>query len=481
MSNTNATPQPFDLVTRAVKEQPDAPAIVSRDARISYRELFDSAKQIAGALRDAGVHPGDVVGISLPPQLEAVVIAACFHEAAISCHLSPAVTDTQALGIAWHITDRPRADFPEDRTIVVTPEWLAAVARRPVALDQRRYDSGTSICRLVFSSGTTGTPKAVPFSIDSIEFRTRTATDYWMSVTPFMSLLGIDTVSGFQTFYAQLANQQPYVVPADGEANRHLLASEGIRSIKASPAQLALLSDALTTTPTALSSLELIQTAGSSLPTVLAQKLQQQTSAHIVNLYGSTEGGTIAIRSGDNLDPSDVGTIVHDAEVEIVDDTHAPVAMGVEGQIRYRRPFQASEYFRNPDATAVSFRDGWFYPGDRGRVDDNGHLWLAGRTSEIINAAGTKVDPSRVDNLVMSLGVVTDAATFAATDANGLHRVGLAFVCEPGADIRGMGEHLRGILADSAPTVYWRIAQIPRNAMGKPLRRELTERYAARR
>ena len=425
----------------------------------------------------AGVRPGQVVALALPPQLEAVFALAVFHEAAISCTLPAAMDVPAKLGFDWVFAAEGRASAAGAGTVVtVDAAWLRAASELPRVPAARSYGDD-DVCRLVFSSGTTGSPKAVPFTVGRAEYRTASAREHWMGLTPFMSLLGISTVSGFQTFYGAMATGGTYLVPGRPAENLALMREFDVASMKASPIQLDALARAMSPVPTVLPCLERIQSAGSFLPKPLAERLRKTFGCEVVNLYGSSESGTVSVRRGTASEPQDVGHVVHDMEVQVVDDADAPVPLGTVGRLRYRRPFQAAGYFRDAEASEGRFVDGWFYPGDRGALAADGALRVEGRVSEVLNAAGAKVDPIVLEAQALGYEGILDAAAFMAGSEDGVDRIGLAFVSEHEPDVEDFAQFLRHRLGGSAPLVYVRLGAIPRNDMGKVLRSQLAATY----
>jgi long-chain acyl-CoA synthetase len=212
----------------------------------------------------------------------------------------------------------------------------------------------------------------------------------------------------------------------------------------------------------------------------VARAARAATGAEIHNLYGSTETGTVTRRPYDSDDPYDAGEITPGTDVEIVDGDDRPLPAGEVGLIRYRRHLQATEYHDDPVSSELAFRDGWFYPGDLGSLDGQ-RLRLAGRASEIVNAGGVKIDPSRVDAIAIEQPGVLDAAGFATLDEMGMTQFALAVVTGEGFDPAMLTSTLTEVFGWARPSILVKVDAIPRNAMGKPLRRDLADRLGASR
>jgi len=425
------------------------------------------------------VKPGDVMAFALPPQLEAVFALAAFHEAAVGCTLPAAVDVPAKLGFDWIFATQGRAVGAGVGTVVtVDAEWLRATSAIPRVPPPREY-ADDDLCRLLFSSGTTGSPKAVPLTAAGLERRIESARKLWLAPRPFMSLLGMSTASGLLTFLGSMASGDLYFIPGGPRENLALLQEFEVAGLKASPIQLDALAMAMSPTPTYLPRLERIQSAGGFLPEALAVRLRRLFACEVSNLYGSSEVGTVSIRRGDSVDPFDAGSLAPDVEVEVVDEHGAGVPRGEVGAIRYRRAHQPVGYFRESEATADHFIDGWFYPGDRGVLTADAHLRIEGRGSDVLNAAGAKVDPIVLEAQALGYAGITDAAAFMAVSEDGVERIGLAFVSDDEPDADDLAHFLRHRLGGSAPLVYVRLESIPRNEMGKVLRPQLAATYDA--
>lgn len=456
-------PQPSAHAQRHAEQRPDDLAVVGPAASITYAQLVGHASRIAGVL--TMVKPGDVVGVLLPPQLEAVFIQALWQLAAISCQ----PPTSGGAPIDWLVALEPHPAVPADRTILIDGPWLAhAAAAEPV--DPVPYADDADVCRLIFSSGTTGAPKAVPLSVRNLDYRAQIAPTHWMASTPILCILPLATASGSTAFFTSLVRGETYIVPGTPAENLMLLQRHQVASVKASPAQLEALVKEAEAHPVSLPALRVIQSVGSLLPEALIARLVAAFGVEVVNLYGSSESGVLAIRRDASTDPMDAGEIAHDMTVEIVDDNDAAVSPGTVGAIRSRRPHQTPGYFRDAAATAAHFRDGWFYPGDFGSLTE-GRLRLAGRAAELINAGGVKVDPARIDAAALRFAGVTDAAAFSHLDAAGVTRIALAFVGE--VDAEAFLTHLRSELGTASPTLMLRVAEIPRTTTGKVRRGDL--------
>jgi acyl-CoA synthetase (AMP-forming)/AMP-acid ligase II len=148
------------------------------------------------------------------------------------------------------------------------------------------------------------------------------------------------------------------------------------------------------------------------------------------------------------------------------------------GEIWIRSPFAAKD-----ESVTAALVDGFLRTGDVGRLDDDGFLWLEGRASEVINRGGLKVLPQEIEEQLCALPEVAEACVAGVPDAR-LGQVPVAWIRPtPGADIQApqMFRRLRSTLAGyKMPVALEVVAELPRNEIGKVLRRQLVERWSQR-
>jgi acyl-CoA synthetase (AMP-forming)/AMP-acid ligase II len=201
----------------------------------------------------------------------------------------------------------------------------------------------------------------------------------------------------------------------------------------------------------------------------------------VLNCYGITEtanwvGGA---RASEGIAQGLVGK-PWGGEAAICDESGIIRASG-EGEIVLRSPALMSGYLARPDLSASAIRNGWYHTGDRGRVDQSGRIWLAGRIKEEINRAGFKVQPAEIDRLLEQHPAVAEACAFAQPDPVAGETVGVAVCLLPGAS--ETAESLRAwcrarIRREAVPEHWHFLHEIPRNARGK-LNRDAVQRLIA--
>jgi len=177
-----------------------------------------------------------------------------------------------------------------------------------------------------------------------------------------------------------------------------------------------------------LRALRELDTGTSATPIELIRALKERFPDTVTRIYyGSTEvGSATTLPDADVLrKPGSVGPATPGVDVELTD----------QGEIRIRSAYLMDGYFDDPEATAAALRDGWFYTGDLGAMDEEGHLSIVGRLKELIRTGGESVAPSEVEAALAGLPGVSELAVIGLPDVDWGEVVCAVVVPEPGSEI----------------------------------------------
>ncbi len=472
---------PFEYLRQVTIESPAAIALSSSQTELTFAELFDSAIRFAQVFRARGVRPGHVVVVRAPTELDLVISQALLHEATVGGHVPAGLEKLIGSRIDWIVTDAPVPGVPTERQIVLDGQFFMAVAAvpeiAPADASPLPYANDDALCRISFSSGTTGEPKAIGWSVDCLMDRALDRRTQWMPVEPYLCLLGQATGLAFMTYFANIARGVSFLLPESGAELARQVAKHGVACIMASPHQLGNLLTVAIENPDAFESVTTIMSAGSVLPDFIAGQLERVCGAQIISTYASSEAGSVAIRPGLGSTEGYAGHLFDEVEVLILDESGTPLADGQIGEIGVRRARQPHSYLFGDDPTG-SFRDGYFFSGDLGYLRGR-DLYLAGRSTEIINAGGVKIDPAKVESYLRGLDGVRDAAVFSLFDKRGLEKLAVVFVSDAPLGLERIQAWLRPQFGEAVPQSFARVSEIPRSPMGKVNRSELRERFGA--
>jgi acyl-coenzyme A synthetase/AMP-(fatty) acid ligase len=469
---------PFQLIEFNAKVYPAKIALDDGSAS-TYRQFYVLAKKVAAKLRKMGVKHGDLVVTALPSGVDWIFTHALFHEACITCSNHGYMAIDPALEVDWIISTQRLSHFPDEKQIVINQAWFEDLSAEAVADRMKEYADENALCRLVLTSGTTGHSKAVAFSVATLNSRLNSTSSYWSVARGELNLMALSTIGGFMTALSSTLTGDTYFAP-DTSGYVDSIRKYGIRSLLGSPVQIAGLLKTVSLADQPLSSIKEIRLAGGALSPALITALRNHFDAEIYNVYGSTEVGGVTLFSvNKNYDSSIAGYLIGLVEVEIVDESGAVLPANVDGNIKIKTATMAQGYYKNIEETARSFRDGGFYPGDRGRLTEDGLLMLSGRSSEIINLGGVKIDPAAVDHILLNYPGIEDAAAFGLETETGVRELAAAIIASDNFELdRFRADMLKTLGAESTPKHFFNVKSIPRNAMGKVMRAQMSERLS---
>ncbi len=349
------------------------------------------------------------------------------------------------------------------------------------------------VALVMFTSGTTGRPKPVLLrhgsilaAIDAVLERLGATRATDRERPPNLLPIGLSLWSGIYNICFALRVGAPLIVMEHFDAGefRAIIQKFGIKSSVLAPAMISMLLDDDTITD--LAPLRIVRSIAAPLSPHLARKFHDRFGAVVLNGYGQTElgGEVIGWSARDSREFADtklgsVGRPHPGIDVRILEETGVPVAPGELGEICVQSPFMMAGYLKAGDDDRI--RDGFLRTGDLGRVDDDGFVWIEGRTSDLINRGGLKVFPAEVEEVLRSQPEVTDVAVAGIPDER-LGEVPWAFVVL--ADRATLDDALDAALFERAraglapykvPTRFVSLTELPRNDMGKVLRAPLIE------
>jgi fatty-acyl-CoA synthase len=176
------------------------------------------------------------------------------------------------------------------------------------------------------------------------------------------------------------------------------------------------------------------------------------------------------------------GRAAINVETRVVDDDDQPVAVGTVGEIVHRSPHAMLGYWNDPARTAEVFRNGWFHSGDLGVLDDEGYLTVVDRKKDMIKTGGENVASREVEETIYQHPAVSEVAVFATPDPVWIEAVTAAVVVRDGQSVtpQELIDFCRARLAPfKTPKRVIVVDNLPRNASGKLLKRELRESLSA--
>lgn len=415
-----------DLIRHHARRRPAHPAIVSRDRTWDYL-TFDAAVDTAALrLLDRGIGKGDVVGVAAGDTPEH--LAFLFGIARLGAVILP-------MDKRWTEGEKQRVAQHFGARLVLIDEGAAPLGHcdceaveSPLRIDPSAFgrlpispsDADLGLV-LSLSSGTTGRPKGPLITHGNMYHRfliytislTMSEHDRFACASP-LYFSGSRGFTLCQLFFGGTVVLLPPPVPA-AELIREIN-DFGCTSAFIVPTIIRRLIDASTVRGHCLPRLRLLISTGAALfPEDRALALERITP-NIINFYGSAEGGGIsALTSAHPPDKArTAGSIVWGTEVRVVDGDFRDVPRGESGRICYRSGGSATEFYRDPEASLLAFRDGWYLPGDAGFIDAEGFVTITGREKDMIIRGGVNIYPNEIESVLLGHEHVAEAAVVGA-------------------------------------------------------------------
>jgi acyl-coenzyme A synthetase/AMP-(fatty) acid ligase len=457
--------------------KPKELAFVDEDHEVTFRELNMFTRKIAFVLDEKGVKQGDLVAIILPTYLGWLTTLSLYRLGVSTLSQNNLNPFSSQANPDWVISLEPHPGISEARTIIIDDASLEKINSSKEMTNPPGFNSPDVLATLFATSGTTGEVKYIAPTAEELRvIATRPGTNDSFGEDGVLSRLmfgaswahfhALKCLNLGKTYYSCIFTD--YRLPK-------FVSKYPIRTLIGSPAQISSFLDIQAQTATKLPLLKTVIMGGSVPSPQIVSRIKSQIDCNLFNTYGSTEAGHIAIYQ---IDDSDVPafSIRPPVTLEIVDENDCPLPSGEVGTIRYTRPDMSHSYYKNPAATAEFFKDGFFYPGDSGHLDSSGRLILNGRTNEVINLGGAKLNPEIIDRIAISQLGVVDCAAFAVPGLADIDQLALALVVDGDFD----REFFEKAIMKKSPhsiAIIVLTEKIARNENGKVLRSALSKQY----
>lgn len=521
------------LLDQACREAPDRVALVAGhhlhgEVALTYAELADRAARLAAVLAERGVGRGDRVGILLDTDTAAdahVAYHAAHHLGAIAVPLNSryvarelryVLEFSQPVALVYgarfrDVLDQLRPSLQGTRMLEAAEdpalgepldELLLTAAPAPGAeIDERE------VADWIFTSGTTGHPKAVAFShadsvacgIQAMPLWGLDASSVYQSAAPFFTSTACHT-----NLLSCLTARCTYVVEPQFEARDTLRRVEQQRttSVFWISSMLALMLDRVPEDELLeaydLSSLRRLVYGGQLMNKPFYERVAEvfgdRLGVDLVHVYGLTEGGT----SGTFLRPEQHADAVHRVgehgisigtegfhpwvRLRVADEQDTDVGPGVVGELCLAGPSIMEGYVADEESTREALRGGWLHTGDMVLRDDAGFLYFVDRAKQMIRRGGLDISSTEVEAVLLTHPAVAEAAAIGRPNPILGEDVTAVVALREGARAgeREIIEHCREQLADyKVPREIRFVDALPRNAMGRVVKPELLATLAA--
>ncbi|MFS0553832.1 long-chain-fatty-acid--CoA ligase [Brevibacillus sp. 179-C9.3 HS] len=501
----------YHFLERAAQDFPHQTAIIENDETYSYNDLKHAVDCLAAALYRRGYKKGDRLGIMLYNCKEYLIAYFAVQRlGGIVVQLNP-MYQQRELDIMledaepnWLICDSSQIEklkhtTYKNRLTIITADnaqhgydflyqWIA---EQNETLPPLQINSREDIAVLQYTGGTTGTPKGV-----MITHYNTAASTYHTSITdegallrPGERFLGVFPMfhgAGLMVMLASVFHAAAYI------PIKHFRIQDALPIIRkyrpthlsASPTVFVALIHHPDFRDDDLRSLKICRSGAAPIPLEVLRAFEQKSGVRIAEAYGLTESNAVTIRTfGKGVRKTgSVGIPVPNSDVKIVDlETGLQeMPVGAPGEILLKGPQIMKGYWKKPEETARTLRDGWLYTGDTGMLDEDGFLYIVGRKKEMIIAGGYNIYPNEIDEVLYLHPAVAEACTYGIPDVYRGETVKAAIVVKKEHSltkdeiIQWCNERLARY---KVPRLIEFREQLPKSAVGKILRRALVEEY----
>lgn len=496
----------YALLARHAAACPEAPALRDATRVLSWSTLKARVDAFADDLAETGIVAGERVSLWMGDRAEAVIAFLGCNRQGVACNPSlhrsytcgeivDLLTELQAVAI---VTEEgwgaDRDDKPFDSMLAELP-FLKKVYTQE-NFPNTRFDlepdyarSPDAVTYLAFTSGTTGKPKCVMHSANTLMANARDLVRDWQldSGDIILSLSPLSHHIAWVAFAQWLVSGAQFVTgtPPAGQSRLDWIISTEASYVLGVPTHaMDILTEQRKRDIERIGVVETFYMAGSPIPEIVAQAFVEQGIVP-QNVYGMTECSSHQYTHPDDAPETWVATCGRGGpayEVRIWDPEHPDREMppGETGEIGGRGACLMLGYFDNQRATETSFNThGYFLSGDLGSFDEDGNLRIQGRAKDLIIRGGHNIYPSRIEALAHTHPSVEKAAAFGVADPRLGERVCLAVIGTVNAET--MLSHLahEGLSKFDMPEWFIAMDEMPLTASGKILKRELTAQVAA--
>ncbi|MGA7222404.1 MAG: class I adenylate-forming enzyme family protein [Candidatus Acidiferrales bacterium] len=500
-----------DVIKPWADRSPDRLALVETSGSWTYRQLNDAVERATAWLDESGVRPGDRVMLVCENcrAFIAIFLALTGMDAwpvlangRLSAREIDDIRDhSGARRLIYMTSVSPQATQHAKRhgAIIGEQAGLGPIGFGPlnekVEPEPIDLNSKNRVAALIYTSGTTGLPKGVVLTHRNLLFiaavsaqiRSLTQDDRLYGVLPMSHAVGLSVV----LLGSLLSGATLYLAPRfDPVAALAALERDRLTIVLGVPAMFALLVDYAKTKglrgPLKFPALRIISSSGAPLPLPVKLAVEELLGMPLHNGYGVTEcSPTIAqARVDEPRSDLSVGRVLPGVEVKIVGTDGNLVGEGEVGELSVRGPNIAKGYYRAPQETAAAINsEGWFNTRDLARLE-GGHLFIIGRTKELIVRFGENVYPAEVEAVLNAYPAVVRSAVIGRSveGVEGGEEV-IAFVQpSPGSalSVAALADHAaRNLAPYKRPSLILLIAEIPLTPTGKAKKDELAKMAAS--
>jgi long-chain acyl-CoA synthetase len=336
---------------------------------------------------------------------------------------------------------------------------------------------------ILYTSGTTGTPKGAELSHANLLGNCETARSLFDLESERVTLGALPLFHSFGQTCAMNATIKgggtltllPRFEPAKA---LEIIERDGVNVFEGVPTMYGAILHAPERERFDASSLEVCASGGAAMPVELLRGFEEAFGCKILEGYGLSETSPVASFNHPDRErkAGSIGTPIRGVEMKVVDEDDNELPAGEVGEIVIRGPNVMKGYWNRADATKEVLRGGWLHTGDMAKVDDDGYFFIVDRKKDMIIRGGYNVYPREIEEVLYEHPAVREAAVVGVPDEELGEEIGAAVALKDGAQASAdeLREHVRSqVAAYKYPRVVWFVEDLPKGPTGKILKREI--------
>ena len=480
---------------------PDHLALREGGLETTYAQLNEQANRVATSLIRMGVKPGEHIGLCCPNSIDWITFYfGVLKAGAVAITLSGLLKGEELINLVNHA--KPRFIFTTTANLKELEQLKKAGVIEKVicpggdldlqhlmergsgsfkSIDRERTDTAA----VLYTGGTTGVPKGVMLTHESINFSSHSIAYYERSTESDLALCFMP----FNHVFGQIHIMNATILSAgclellpsfDLEKVLELIESGRVTKFFAVPTvYVRLLS--VSDLEKRVGKLRYCFSAAASMAREIVRQWKERTGITISESYGMTEAMPVTYNHYYRHMVGSVGQSVHGVEVQIRDKSGNLLEQGREGEICIRGPIVMKAYLNNPEGTRSAFWEGvWFRSGDIGLFDPDGYLYIVDRLKDLIITGGENVYPREVEEVLYTQPEVEECAVIGLPDQEWGERVTAFIIPKPGRSV--VPEELKFFLKSrlspfKVPKEYVVVSELPKSPAGKILKRQIRKQF----
>ncbi len=492
-----------NLLARNARKYPTNEAVISHGRRVTYKELDDQVTRLSNALLSKGIKQEDKVILFMPNVLEFVVsYFAVQRIGAIIVPVNAKFTLSEVEYVAQHAeasaiiaheaiftsVEKILAISLKIKTGSAKDNWLSydelieSANNTPINCLLNEDDLST----ILYTSGTTGSPKGVLFSYRNIlavaqmiaiemEVKPESRILLMMLLThsaPLHLFLMSAVLVGATNVLTPTFTPDLLIDSVENEKTTHFFGAPVAYLVTASHPRLQ---------NADLSSMKWWIYGGAPLSEKEVRHIQQAFKTdNLTCVYGLTEAGPSGALMFGYEHANKAGSIGRRApfgtELRIVNENGSDVAIGEIGEIVLRGEGNMIGYYKNPEATKAAFINEWVKTGDLARFDEDGYIWIVDRKKDVIISGGVNIYPKEIEDRILQFEGIFEVAVVGVPHEQWGETVKAIYAAKTSIDEEQLKNYLSEHLAKyKVPRIYEQVDALPRNASGKILKQQLKQ------